>query len=107
MHRMGMLCSLRYRNLDDPPWRSHEGSTALYSAHRMAAGALRELSPRRVLDLGCGAAVVAEVAGAMGAEVTGIDRREPVEGRLHRFLKAELTDPLPVVAPPRRPARAP
>jgi len=43
-----------------------------------------------------GAAVVGEIAGALGAEVTGIDREEPAAGRLHRFLKADLRDPLPV-----------
>ncbi|MCP5059380.1 MAG: glycosyltransferase [bacterium] len=95
MHRMGMLCSLRYRNLDDPPWRGNSGSAALYSAHRMAAEALRELSPDTVLDLGCGAAVVAGAATAMGAEVTGVDREKPAPGRLQRFLKADLNDPLP------------
>ncbi len=95
MHRMGMICSLRYRNLDDPPWRSQEGG-ALYSAHRMAAEALRELAPRRILDVGCGSAVVAEIAQAQGALVTGIDREEPAAAHLHRFLKADLGDPLPV-----------
>ncbi|MBW2397144.1 MAG: glycosyltransferase, partial [Deltaproteobacteria bacterium] len=95
MHRMGMLCSLRYRNLDDPPWRGNSGTAALYSAHRMAVEALRELAPDTVLDLGCGAAVVAGAATAMGAEVTGVDREEPAPGQLHRFLKADLNDPLP------------
>ncbi|MCP5065837.1 MAG: glycosyltransferase family 2 protein [bacterium] len=96
MHRMGMRCSLRYRNLDDPPWRSQTGSAAPYSAHRMASEALQALSAHTVLDIGCGAAIVAGAAEAMGAEVTGIDRQQPTSGRLHRFLKADLDDPLPV-----------
>ncbi len=95
MHRMGMLCSLKYRELDEPAWRTQpEG--ALYSAHRAAIDALRELAPRRVLDLGSGGGVVAEACRAMGAEVTAIDRQEPIAGRVDHFLKADLMEPLPV-----------
>lgn len=96
MHRTGMLCSLKYRRLDDPEWRSNRGNTPLYSAHRLAIETLRELKPARVLDLGSGAGVVAEACEAMGAEVTGIDRQEPLPGRMRRFLKADLDAPLPV-----------
>ncbi len=90
LHRMGMLCSLKYRQLDEPAWRSQREERPLYSAHRAAIEALRELRPRRVLDLGSGAGVVAQAAQALGMEVTGIDREEPVPGRMRRFLKADL-----------------
>ncbi len=96
MHRMGMLCSLKYRQLDEPEWRTHRGDTPLYSAHRAAIEALKEIAPSTVLDLGSGAGVVAEACRNMGAQVTGIDRQEPQPNRVDQFLKADLEAPLPV-----------
>jgi 2-polyprenyl-3-methyl-5-hydroxy-6-metoxy-1,4-benzoquinol methylase len=100
LHRMGMMGSLKYRNLDEPEWRTGAGahSTPVYSAHRMAFDIVQRESPKRLLDVGCGHAVLSEACRGLGVEVTGIDRREPLEGRVTRFLKADLNEPLPVDA---------
>ena len=95
MHQFGMFTSLRYRDLGTTPYR--DKTEMLYSSHRLALDAIRGVSPKRVLDLGCGPGAVARALVGDGAEVVGIDLIEPPPGAVSRFFKADLdTDPLPV-----------
>jgi 2-polyprenyl-3-methyl-5-hydroxy-6-metoxy-1,4-benzoquinol methylase len=94
LHRMGMLCSLKYRDL------AHHGPPVdgIYSAHAMALDVVREARPRRVLDVGCGGASLARRLEELGVEVTGLDRREPPPGSMSHFRPVDLDRPLPVDA---------
>jgi glycosyltransferase involved in cell wall biosynthesis len=95
MHQFGMFTSLRYRDLGTSPYR--DKTEMLYSSHRLALEAIRKLGPKRVLDLGCGPGAVARQCRELGAEVVGVDQREPLPGAVSRFIRADLdTDALPV-----------
>jgi SAM-dependent methyltransferase len=95
LHRMGMMCSLKFRDLERGS-RNYEDNS--YSAHVLALEVLREASPRRLLDIGCGGGSVARVCREMGIEVTGVDRREPQPDAVDHFEKADLAQPLPLDA---------
>jgi glycosyltransferase involved in cell wall biosynthesis len=95
MHRMGMLCSLKFRDLEQGS-RNYEDNS--YSAHVLALEVIREAAPRRLLDIGCGGGTVARRCREMGIEVTGVDRREPLPGAVDHFEEADLARPLPVDA---------
>jgi 2-polyprenyl-3-methyl-5-hydroxy-6-metoxy-1,4-benzoquinol methylase len=95
LHRMGMMCSLKFRDLEQGS-RNYEDNS--YSAHVLALEVVREAAPRRLLDIGCGGGTVARRCREMGIEVTGVDRREPLPGTVDRFEKAELGGPLPLDA---------
>jgi glycosyltransferase involved in cell wall biosynthesis len=95
LHRMGMMCSLKFRDLEQGS-RNYEDNS--YSAHVLALEVVREAAPRRLLDIGCGGGTVARRCREMGIEVTGVDRREPLPGAVDRFEKAELGGPLPLDA---------
>lgn len=95
MQQLGMFTSLRYRDLGVSPYR--DKTEMLYSSHRIAMEAVRAVEPKRVLDLGCGPGAVARECRRMGAEVTGVDRSEPLPDTVSEFIRADLdTDPLPV-----------
>jgi 2-polyprenyl-3-methyl-5-hydroxy-6-metoxy-1,4-benzoquinol methylase len=92
---MGMLCSLKFRDLEQGS-RNYEDNS--YSAHVLALEVIREAAPRRLLDIGCGGGTVARRCREMGIEVTGVDRREPLPGAVDHFEEADLARPLPVDA---------
>jgi 2-polyprenyl-3-methyl-5-hydroxy-6-metoxy-1,4-benzoquinol methylase len=95
MHRMGMLCSLRYRDLARPPYA--DKTLLRYSSHRRALDLVRAAGPQRVLDIGCGAGHVAQACEQMGCRVTGLDRVPPAPGTVSVFHPIDLErDPLPV-----------
>jgi 2-polyprenyl-3-methyl-5-hydroxy-6-metoxy-1,4-benzoquinol methylase len=97
MHRSGMLCSLKYRDLEPINYRSK--TEIAYSSHSMAIDVVRRLQPTRVLDIGCGPGFVARECEKLGAKVTGLDFHEPLPGMMSEFRKLDLnSNALPVDA---------
>ena len=95
LHRAGMLCSLKYRDLG--PVRYANKTAVLYSSHATALALTREFGPRRLLDIGCGSGFVASQCTAAGIEVTGVDIRPPMPGSMRHFIRADLDrEALPV-----------
>jgi 2-polyprenyl-3-methyl-5-hydroxy-6-metoxy-1,4-benzoquinol methylase len=88
LHRLGMLCSLKYRHLSAEPYP--DKSERPYSSHALAAELARRLGPRTALDIGCGGGWVARKLSQSGIAVTGIDRREPTAGSLTTFHRVDL-----------------
>ncbi|MDB5327235.1 MAG: hypothetical protein JWM57_2804 [Phycisphaerales bacterium] len=97
LHQMGMMCSLRYRNLSINRYR--DKTHTLYGSHTRAIELLKLHHPARVLDLGCGPGHVARELRKIGCEVTGVDAQVPSEGTLDHFVRADLDrDELPLDA---------
>jgi SAM-dependent methyltransferase len=92
-HRMGMLCSLKYRDLEKGS--SHYAVHGLDTAHAGALAVVDRVKPRRIVDLGTGSGIVAKACRERGIEVTGVDLVEPEPGTLDHFEKADLGQPLP------------
>ncbi|HMP17588.1 MAG TPA: bifunctional glycosyltransferase/class I SAM-dependent methyltransferase [Gemmatales bacterium] len=97
LHNLGMMCSLKYRDLDPTP-KAHQGPRYLSQTK-----ALRWLwpagkpAPQTLLDLGCGAAEVAKACASQGTRTTGIDLHLPVPGSVDEFHQQDLeAEPLPV-----------
>jgi glycosyltransferase involved in cell wall biosynthesis len=74
-HRLGMLCSLKYRDLEKGS--GHYAVHGLDTAHAGALRVIDEMKPRRIVDLGCGSGIVARACREKGIEVTGVDLVEP------------------------------
>jgi SAM-dependent methyltransferase len=70
-----------------------------YSSHGRILQLLEGRSPMQILDVGCGPGWLAEALTRAGHTVTGIDvaRAESVEGRMHRFIQADLSVGLPAL----------
>ncbi|MFT5442707.1 MAG: glycosyltransferase involved in cell wall biosynthesis [Myxococcota bacterium] len=96
MHRMGMLCSLKYRDLEKGS--GHYEVYGMDTAHTSALAVIEREQPGRIVDLGCGSGIVARACREKGIEVTGVDLVEPEAGALDRFEKADLSQPLPIDA---------
>lgn len=97
MHRLGALCSLKYRGLR--PVVYDDKGNLIYSSHTAALGVVRSVRPERILDIGCGPGFVARSCEALGARVTGVDIRPPLPGMLSEFHRADLDrDDLPIDA---------
>ncbi len=96
MHRLGMLCSLKFRDLEKGS--GHYAVHGLDTAHAGALEIVERMEPRRVVDLGCGQGVVARACREKGIEVTGVDLVEPEPEAVDRFEKADLGYPLPIDA---------
>lgn len=94
LHRMGIMCSLKFRDLESGS--RHHATHGTYTAHDMALEALRTAAPARVVDLGCGRGEFGRDCRAMGIHVTGVDLTEPDAGSVDRFEKADLSQPLPI-----------
>jgi glycosyltransferase involved in cell wall biosynthesis len=88
MHQMGMLCSLKFRNLS--PLRYRDKTIAKYSSHTMALSEVKRLGPRTILDLGCGPGYVARECELLGASVTGVDAFPPLPNMMSDFKLANL-----------------
>jgi 2-polyprenyl-3-methyl-5-hydroxy-6-metoxy-1,4-benzoquinol methylase len=67
------------------------------SSHGVILRWLEQLSPGRVLDLGCSSGLLASRVRSLGHEVTGADMEElpGVAARLDRFVRADLDRGLP------------
>jgi glycosyltransferase involved in cell wall biosynthesis len=96
LHRMGMLCSLKFRDLQRRPQNYPENGP--YSAHVMALDIVREAAPRRLLDVGCGDGEVGRRCRELGIEVTAVDRFAPQPGAVDHFERVDLAEPLPLDA---------
>ena len=95
MHRMGAVCSLKYQQLLPSKYRSKVSMR--YTSHSMALKRVRALSPKTLVDIGCGPGHVAQECQALGIEVTGIDVAEPLPGTMAHFRRCNLEqDKLPV-----------
>jgi glycosyltransferase involved in cell wall biosynthesis len=68
-----------------------------YSSHGRVLQLLQGREPLRILDVGCGPGWLAQALTAAGHTVTGIDVEEVdgVHDRMHRFIRADLTQGLP------------
>jgi glycosyltransferase involved in cell wall biosynthesis len=88
LHRMGMMCSLKYRHLQ--PLRYRDKTSAMYTSHRLALNEIERLKPATILDLGCGPGFVAEECQKRGAQVTGVDAYDPLPGKMSEFIKVDL-----------------
>jgi 2-polyprenyl-3-methyl-5-hydroxy-6-metoxy-1,4-benzoquinol methylase len=95
LHRMGMMCSLKYRHLQ--PLRYRDKTSAMYTSHRLALNEVQRIAPATILDLGCGPGFVAEECEKLGAKVTGVDAYDPLPGKMSKFCKIDLDrDTVPV-----------
>ncbi|MGC4030383.1 MAG: bifunctional glycosyltransferase/class I SAM-dependent methyltransferase [Tepidisphaeraceae bacterium] len=95
LHQMGMMCSLKYRNLSIARYR--DKTHTLYGSHTRAIEILRKTRPARVLDLGCGPGHVRAELRKLGMTVTGVDAHQPDAGTLDHFVRADLDrDELPL-----------
>ncbi len=95
MHQMGMMCSLRYRDLSAD--RYPDKTWVPYSSHQRALHRVAAWQAREVLDLGCGPGHVARECERAGAQVTGVDLVPPPAGAMSRFVEHDLDQgPLPV-----------
>lgn len=93
LHRLGMLCSLKFRDLEKGS--GHYEVHGMDTAHKSALAIIEREAPSRIVDLGCGPGIVARACREMGIEVTGVDLKEPEIGSVDRFEKADLSHPLP------------
>jgi len=93
LHRMGMLCSLKFRDLERGS--SHYTVRGMDTAHLAALEVVGEAAPARIVDLGCGRGIVARRCRDMGIQVKGVDLDEPEPEAVDHFERADLTEPLP------------
>lgn len=94
LHQMGMLCALRYRNLE--PMRYQDKTFMLYSSHWIALGIIAQEKPKTLLDIGCGPGFIARRCEKMGIRVTGVDAYPPLTDMMSEFKRANLeTEPFP------------
>ena len=95
MHQMGMLCSIKYRDLSPEKYR--DKTDMLYSSHAQVLDLVARRAPQRLLDLGSGTGHVARRCEKLGAQVTGVDVRPPQPGTMHAFHRCNLdSEPVPV-----------
>lgn len=88
LHRMGMLCSLKYRDL--APINYASKTQMRYTSHSMALREVAKAKPQTVLDIGCGPGFVAQECQKLGAKVTGLDIHEPLPGMMSEFHRFDL-----------------
>jgi glycosyltransferase involved in cell wall biosynthesis len=88
LHQLGMLCTLKYRNL--APQRYRDKTGALYSSHTMALQIVKAKKPETLLDIGCGPGHVARECQKAGARVTGLDFHPPEDGTMTEFHRLNL-----------------
>lgn len=88
MHQMGMLCALRYRNLE--PMRYKDKTFMLYSSHALALETIAEEKPKTLLDIGCGPGFIARRCEQMGVRVTGLDAYPPLPDMMSAFKRVDL-----------------
>jgi len=95
MHQMGMLCSLKLRNLSSD--RYCDKTLNKYSSHSLAVRLLKRNAAKRVLDIGCGPGYVSTCCKTEGMFVTGVDISSPAAESVDEFFECNLEQqPLPV-----------
>jgi 2-polyprenyl-3-methyl-5-hydroxy-6-metoxy-1,4-benzoquinol methylase len=88
MHRWGMLCDLKYRNLT--PARYQDKTQMIYTSHATALEVVKKAKPKTLLDLGCGPGFIAKRCEDMGIRVTGVDLFDPLPGMMTEFHRMDL-----------------
>ena len=88
LHRLGMCCSPKYRDLTPARYRDKSGT--LYSSHQLAIAEVARRRPKTVLDLGCGPGFVARRCRETGAEVHGVDVAQPLPQTVTTFTPCNL-----------------
>lgn len=88
LHRLGMCCSPKYRDLTPARYRDKSGT--LYSSHQLAIAEVARRRPKTVLDLGCGPGFVARRCRETGAEVHGVDISAPLPQSVTTFTTCNL-----------------
>ncbi|MGZ6752944.1 MAG: bifunctional glycosyltransferase/class I SAM-dependent methyltransferase [Nocardioides sp.] len=83
-----------------PDLDAYELKPSEHSSHGVLLRWLSAVAPSRVLDVGCSDGQFAELAGAYGHRVTGVDlvKHEGVAGRVDHFVEADLNQGLPADA---------
>ena len=71
LHQIGLLCSLKFRNL--LPMRYRDKTAATYSAHRMALEEIQRLAPKTMVDLGDAPSAVVDKIKAAGTDVMSLE----------------------------------
>lgn len=71
LHQLGMLCSLKFRNLLPMRYRDKPGAT--YSAHRLAIEQIGAIKPRTMVDLGDAPQAVKEQIQALGVDLQSVE----------------------------------
>ena len=76
---------------------SYEAKEAADASHAVVARLAEQRSPRRVLDLGCGAGVLAPLLRAPAREITGVDVVPPeqVSDAVDRYVRSDLEVGIP------------
>lgn len=95
LHQLGMLCSLRYRDLT--PARYVDKTQAAYSSHKLALEQLKKLHPKSVLDIGCGPGFVTKQCRTFADYVAACDYFPPADESIaNTFKRVDLEhDELP------------
>jgi 2-polyprenyl-3-methyl-5-hydroxy-6-metoxy-1,4-benzoquinol methylase len=95
LHQMGMLCSIKFRDLQPEKYR--DKTEMLYSSHAQVLSLVAQRAPRTLIDLGSGTGHVARRCRALGVQVTGVDVRPPQPGTMDAFHRCDLdSEALPV-----------
>ncbi len=95
LHAIGMFCLLKYQNIQ--PLLYRDKTFIEYSSHQVALKKIKELKPKRLLDIGCGPGFVGRKCEDNDIRVTGIDQNKPLEGMLSDFHFANIdSNELPV-----------
>ncbi len=97
MHRVGMLCALKYRNLT--PTRYRDKTFMMYSSHALALDLVRRAAPAQLADIGCGPGFIARRCEELGIRVTGFDAHEPLAAMMSEFHQLDLERDVPPVDP--------
>jgi SAM-dependent methyltransferase len=97
LHTIGMHCSLKFRNLS--PDRYQDKAWIPYSSHAMALAKVQQLSPKTLLDIGCGPGHMARECEKFGVQVTGLDCEQPKLNSMSRFVAWDLEKGLPPIDP--------
>jgi glycosyltransferase involved in cell wall biosynthesis len=97
LHTIGMHCSLKFRNLSSD--RYQDKAWIPYSSHAMALAKVQQLSPKTLLDIGCGPGHVARECEKLGVQVTGLDSEQPKLNRMSHFVAWDLEKGMPPIDP--------
>jgi hypothetical protein len=88
LHRLGIYCSLKYRDLTPARYRDKTGT--MYSSHQLTVDEIRLLQPRSLIDLGCGPGFVSRQCRSLGVNVHGVDMAEPQPDTVSSFTQCNL-----------------
>ncbi len=101
LHRLGFLYCPQFDLHKEDKYTFKENR---YSSHNQIIGAMKKISREkglRVLDIGCGAGLLARKVTGLGHEVTGVDNRIVKDSgeSFHRFYTADIEKDFGVTEP--------